>query len=115
MRESKGGQQLLSLGPRLARKVGDATRELERQVDLENALLTPLDLPGPRPALRPRRPLMRTESVADLSPFICPAPVALAAVAPHMTHDVHMADVDLTSGWIIDIDQEDWDMLDCTS
>ena len=115
MRESKGGQQLLSLGPRLARKVGDATRELERQVDLENALLTPLDLPGPRPALRPRRPLMRTESVADLSPFICPAPVALAAVAPHMTHDVYMADVDLTSGWIIDIDQEDWDMLDCTS
>ena len=115
MRQSTGGQQLLSLGPRLARKVGDATRELERQVDLENALLTPLDLPGSRPALRPRRPLVRTESIADLSPFLGPAPAALVAPAPYMTHDVYMADVDLNRGWVIDVDQEDWDMLDCTS
>ncbi|KAK2460160.1 hypothetical protein APHAL10511_007839 [Amanita phalloides] len=109
MQHSQGGQQLLSLGPRLARKVGDAARELERQVDLENALLTPLELPGARPASRPRRPLGRTESVADLSPFMA-LTARVHTAAPCLTHDVQMAD-----GWVIDLDQEDWDMLDCTA
>lgn len=110
----------MSLGPRLARKVGDAARELERQIDLENALLTPLNLPVPRPGLKPRKPLVRTESIADLSPFICPAPVASNSmsvacdIAPR--RDIRMADIDLERSWVVDLDEEeDWDMLDCTS
>ncbi|KAM6504159.1 hypothetical protein JOM56_001102 [Amanita muscaria] len=116
MRQSQQGQQLLSFGPRLACKLGDATQELENIVALESGQpLQPLQTSTQKLPSRPLRPLVRTESYADLSIFIqSPNPVpAAAAPAQIRTHDVRMAIVhgedDCSS------DHEDFEMFDLTS
>ncbi|KAF8629951.1 hypothetical protein AX17_005517 [Amanita inopinata Kibby_2008] len=103
MRRSKEGQQLLSLGPRLTRKLVDATRELEKIVATENGLVISSHLSQQplRPTLRPLRPLVRTESIADLSPFIRPANSG--------ARDVRMASPDTEKSW--NTSSGDWDMV----